>query len=234
MPVPGGARAVPCFSSQPRAVPAAGMGAQHGPSRLPLPGPAPQRAAKPGRTGSSETAATGPGQHLSAQAASLRRGTTPPGPERGVAETRCGGPGGPCGSRRTRRAARAVRQGRCKEGEGQQGGGSSTTSHPGTHSRCRLPPLRPTLGSPTAGTRRRSDRQRLRDPVRIYRMQKSTPNGMQNQKQRTGLLVQTSVQARWGAGRGRAAGKLRSVQHARGKKRNQAARGAPRRGDDSN
>lgn len=92
-----------------------------------------------------------------------------------MAETQRGGAGG---SRRTSRAARAVRQGRCREGEGEQGGGSSTTSPPGTRSRCRLPPLRPAAPGPTAGTGRRSDRQRLRGPGRT-RMRKSTPTRMQ-------------------------------------------------------
>ena len=71
------------------------MGAQRGPARLPVSCPAPQRAAKPGRTGCGGMAATGTGQHPAAQAASLQGGH-----EAARAETRRGGqgvPGGPEG-----------------------------------------------------------------------------------------------------------------------------------------
>lgn len=59
--------------SQPRTVLAAGMGAQCGPSRLPMPCPAPLRAVRPGRMGCGGMAVTAPGQRPSAQAASLGR-----------------------------------------------------------------------------------------------------------------------------------------------------------------
>ena len=53
---------------------AARKGAQRSPTRLPMSCPVPQCTVKPGRTGCSGMAATGPGEHPSVQAASLGGG----------------------------------------------------------------------------------------------------------------------------------------------------------------
>lgn len=110
-------------------------------------------------------------------------------------------------------------------GRGQGRAAGRQQWHAGSPSRCRCLPCTPRLG---AGDAAAAAVARAHPPHAAL-----DPQRMQTPAQRTGLLVQTSVQARWGAGRGRAGGKLRSVQRARARDTMKLRGGAPGRGGDS-